>query len=551
MTEISSETSPVAKASAMRRKWFPPVWVAAWLATCITLWNSDVDPGLTNSVIHMAVGFGVLGLAIWILRSSGWRKAIRWPLALIPAALVACYYLQLTPIETIINGDVGVVGWRWRWDAPDKQLEVPDVQPTTQLSWQATDNDYPRFLGNGYWAEVPEVALETDWATQPPKELWRKKIGAGWSAFAIVGEYAVTQEQRDENELVSCYELRTGKIVWTHADPVRWDPSGQGSLGYAGPRATPTIHAGKVYSMGATGILNCLEGSTGELVWSHDTLKKYGIDNVVWGKAGSPLVYDDKVVVSVGGKNNQSVVAFDSQTGEQIWASGTHRSSYASPVLAELAGVRQVITVDEGFVSGRRADDGTPLWEYPWESDSGGAAATSQPIPLEGDRLFLSKGYGHGSSLLQLSSADGNSWQVRPLWRGGILPVLKTKMGNVLVHKGYVYGIDDVNLQCIELETGKKQWKKRRRPKFGHGQIMLIGETILVLSELGEVILVEANSENYVELASLQVFDESQITWNNPAFSSPYLLVRNAEEAACYELPIVQSEPVGESATED
>jgi outer membrane protein assembly factor BamB len=502
------------------------------------LWNTDVDPGVTNSLIHATVFFGTLGLAVWVVLCSGFRSGLRWTLALVPALAVVSYYSQLSPVDTIIDGDVGVVGWRWRWDAPDKQLALPESDSTATLDLQATPNDYPQFLGNGYWAEVEAVQLETDWEVHPPRELWRRKIGAGWSAFSIVGKVAVTQEQRDQNELATCYDLQTGNIIWTHADPVRWDPRGAGALGYAGPRATPTIYDGRVFVHGATGILNCLDANTGQRLWSHDTLKKHGAVNVMWGKAGSPLIVDDRVIVSVGGERNQSVVAYQIESGDVAWTSGEYQSSYASPVVAELAGVRPVITVDEGYVTSRRADDGEPLWEFAWPSESGGSAACSQPIPLPSNRLFLSKGYGLGSVLLQVSHNADDDWRVEPVWPGGTKTVMKTKMGNVVIRDGYVYGIDDVCLQCIELETGKKQWKQRRRPKIGHGQIMLIGDTLLVLTEHGEVILVDPSPEKYRELASIRVFDDQQITWNNPAFSSPYLLVRNSEEAVCYELPI-------------
>ena len=541
VVEEAAKNAEVEHRPSFLRKWFPLLWVGGLAAICAWFWNSGINPGIANSVLHASVILSVAGFAIWCVFYSGSRSGLRWLLALVPSVLVGCHYLQLSPIEVVINGDVGVVGWRWRGDDPDKQLRLPESVVASIFDWQTTPNDYPRFLGNGYWAEVSGVELETNWKSNPPRELWRKKVGAGWSAFSIVGNYAITQEQRDESELVTCYELQTGNIVWTHVDTVRWDPGGVGALGYAGPRATPTIYDGKVYTQGATGILNCLDARTGKVVWSHDTLEKHGSTNVAWGKSCSPLIVDDKVVVSVGGPKDQSMVAYNLESGGQVWASGTYQSSYASPIFAELAGVGQVISVDEGFVTARRAEDGEPLWEYEWDSSSDGGAATSQPVPVAGDRLFLSKGYGHGSLLLKISSDEGKSWQVEPAWRGGIKPVMKTKMGNVVVRDGYVYGIDEVNLQCIELETGKKQWKKRRRPKFGHGQIMLIGDTLLLLSEVGELILIDPSPRGYRELASIQVFDESQITWNNPAFSSPFLLVRNAEEAACYELPLIES----------
>jgi len=543
-TNETSTHSAMPSKSETRWKSFPLLWITVLAVLCAGLSISNIDPGVTNTVLHVSISLGIVGLSTWLVLCSTWNHGLRWALALVSTGLVAAYYLQLLPVETITNGDVGVVGWRWRADAPDKKLTIPASDAQATLDWHTTTNDYPRFLGNRYWAEVSGVELETDWQTNPPRELWRKKIGAGWSAFSIVGDYAVTQEQRDRQELVTCYDVQTGEIVWTHSDLLRWDPSGAGALGYVGPRATPTIHEGKVFVQGATGILNCLDAHTGDVLWSHDTLAKHGAENVMWGKSGSPLIVDETVVVSVGGNADQSLVAYDMNSGDVMWASGKYQSSYASPVLAEIAGVRQVVSVDEGFVTSRRADTGEPLWEYEWPSDSDGSAACSQPVPLPGDRLFLSKGYGHGSALLQVTHASQTEWQVVPAWKGarqyGEKPVLKTKIGNVVIRDGFVYGLDDVNLQCIELETGKKRWKQRRRPKFGHGQIMLVGDTILILSEVGEVILVEASPEEYRELASMRVFDDRQITWNNPAFAPPYLLVRNAEEAACYELPLVE-----------
>jgi len=539
MAESTTAALPEESSARLSVK-FPVLWTLtlALVAGGLYFLGTDVDPGVKNTVVFIAIYFSAFGVALWAWLRSGLTAGRRWLWTFLPL-LVVYSFSALGPIKLILDGDVGLMGWRWRWLAqPDERLAVPTMAETID-QWQTTPSDYPRFLGAGYWAEVKGVALETDWQAHPPRELWRQDIGAGWSSFAVVGSYAVTQEQRGEQELVTCYKLATGEIVWTHADPVRWDPGGTGALGYAGPRATPTIAEGKIFVHGATGILNCLDARTGKVLWSHDTLAKHSAENVNWGKAGSPLVYDDLVVVSVGGKNDQSLVAYRTGSGEVAWASGKYQSSYASPVLAEVAGVRQVISVDEGYATGRRADDGAPLWQHAWDSESGSAAAASQPVPLPGDRLFLSKGYGHGASLLQLSVNSDGQWQADPLW--GVFPVMKTKMGNVLVHGGYVYGIDDVNLQCIELATGKKQWKKRRRPKFGHGQIMLVGDTLLILTELGELVLAEATPDKYRELASLQMLDADQITWNNPAFAPPYLLVRNAEEAVCYELPMKPS----------
>jgi len=492
-----------------------------------------------------------LVVALWFLRfGGGERRARNIGVGVMGIAVVALFAV----FRPVYNGDMGIYGWRLRF-AKTADHNLHSLKSAAAIpDWHSTPNDYPRFLGNGHWAEVKDVDLEVDWQAHPPKELWRREVGAGWGSFAIVGDYAFTQEQRGENELVTCYRLKTGEPVWTHADQARFDPADAvGGLGDIGPRATPTVHGDRVYTQGGTGIVNCLDASTGNALWSHDTCEEFGATVATWGKAGSPLVVDDMVIVSVGApadeaeraNYNASLVAFDAKTGAIRWQAGDRKASYASPVLAGLAGERQIIMVNESWITGHRASDGKVLWEYPWANEQDNTASCPQPIPLDGDRVFISKGYGIGCSLLAVERGEGDQITVTPIWQPPIKNAMKTKFSNVVIRDQYVYGLDDVLLECMHLETGQVQWKKRRVPVFGHGQIMLIGNTILVLSETGELALVRATSHDYQEFASLQALDDANVTWNNPAFSSPYLLVRNSREAACYELPI-QNSPVDE-----
>lgn len=529
--------------SGPRRVWTLVAWVGVMAALYCVYLMTDAAEDAKNFFGYIAATVTLLGVAVWLWRSSGLTgtgRLVAVALAVLPAPL---FFGGMLPIEAIHNGDSGIVGWRWRGSEADRDL-APAVASSQEgveeeTDWQPAPTDYPRFLGEGYWAEVKGIKLDTEkLAKSPPKEVWRQKIGAGWSGFAVVGRRAITQEQRGEEELVTCYDIDTGNLVWAHDDPVRWDPTGSGSLGYEGPRATPTIHEDRVYAQGATGILNCLELRTGKIVWSRDVLKENKASNVLWGKSNSPLVFDGVVVVSVGGDDGRSLIAYDAETGDELWASGDALSSYASPVLATLAGVKQIVSVDEGLVRAVRADDGKQLWTFEWPSNSGAEAAVSQPVPLGNDRVFLSKGYGHGSTVLRVKS-EGGDWDARPAWRGGkqgIMPVMKTKMSNVVVQGGYVYGLDEAMLQCVDLKTGRKRWKKRRSPKLGHGQILLVDDVILILSEYGEVVFVEASPKKYTELASFDALEG--ITWNNPTLAGNLLLVRNALEVACFELPV-------------
>ena len=545
MTDIATADAPTSdelSGAATRRarsrlRWFPLAWPALLAGICVVVWQSGADRGVLSTVVYLALGFTLVGEAFWLLRRSTFGTRLRWTLAglvVAPILLVAAVTLQLAPVQFVFDGDMALVGWRWRGG---EFSQTPESADRRAIQWKESPTDYPRFLGNGPWAEVHDLDLETDWETHPPRLLWKQAIGAGWSGFAIVGDYAVTQEQRGPQELVVCYELRTGKIAWTHADDVRWDPSGSGALGGVGPRATPTIHEGKVFTQGATGIVNCIDARMGDLLWSHDTLVEHAAENIMWGKAGSPLIVDDRVVVSVGGGKDASLIAYDIATGEQAWSAGDRRSSYASPVLADLAGIRQIVVVNEDAVTGHRADDGEVLWEHPWLGSSDTNSSNSQPVPVGDDRVFLSKGYGEGAELIEIAPGDDGKFATSSLWKNK--SVMRTKMGNVVVRDGYVYGLNEGILQCIDLETGRSKWKKRRTPKFGHGQIMLVGDVILALTEPGEVVLVEASPKKYRELASMPAIEG--ITWNNPALAGPFLLVRNAEEAACFELPLRES----------
>ncbi|MEX2169227.1 MAG: PQQ-binding-like beta-propeller repeat protein [Pirellulales bacterium] len=553
-----SADRPTVPASERRiwRPWFPLWWMFGVAAVIGSFQFTGFSLDLRNIVKIAGIIVGLVGLSIWFLLSGIGARSLRR----IIVGVVWCVLLfaHLFLIDFRNDGAGQLIGWRWGWQAkPDQLLDVPDAK-TAISDWQTTFFDYPRFLGAGYWAEATGVDVDPDWDTNPPQEVWRRPIGAGWSAFAIVGDYAVTQEQRGDSELVACYRLSTGEPMWIHADEVRFDPQDLGgNLGGVGPRATPTIHDARVYTHGATGIINCLDARTGEVLWAHDVEQEFDIPPLLWGKSGSPLVIPDLGIVVVNisvppeasGTEDAtgSLTAFDISTGEVRWRGGNLTTSYASPVVCEFGGVRQILQVNEGYLTAYRAEDGKELWNHEWPSSSSGSAACSQPVPLAGDRVFISKGYGHGASLLQIARDDDGRFLATPLWEK---PVMKTKLCNVVLRDGYVYGLDDTLLQCVELETGKSMWKKRRSPPFGHGQVLLVGDHLLVTTERGELLLVQCSPTKYRELAAVRVLDEEGVTWNNPALAGPYLLVRNDREAACYRLPMKDESVESVSATD-
>ncbi|MCH2209780.1 MAG: PQQ-like beta-propeller repeat protein [Fuerstiella sp.] len=396
---------------------------------------------------------------------------------------------------------------------------------------EITSDDWPGFGGIRQDQIVRNVTIRRDWDEKPPAVLWRHPVGPGWSSFAIVGQRAFTQEQRGEDEAVVCYDAATGKQIWLHTDRARFSDAASG----AGPRATPTIHSSRLYALGATGILNCLDPVTGDCHWTRNIIEDAGTRLIEWGMAGSPLIYEDVVIVNPGGKT-AAVIAYDCLTGEQRWSGAGDRATYASPQIAELDGVPQVLIYCSTGLWAHAADSGKKLWSFPWTNMT--RLNIAQPIVLPDKSVFISSGYGGGSALLSVTRS-GDNWQVEPQWTRPDRFQLKFNGG--IYRDGYVYGLDDGILSCFDLSIGQKTWKRGR---YRFGQIVMVGDDLLVLTESGRVVLVEVTPETMTEVSAFQAIEGK--TWNHPVVNRGRLYVRNGQEAACYDLSL-QVKPAQET----
>jgi len=384
-------------------------------------------------------------------------------------------------------------------------------------------NDYPQFLGPNRNATLQQPRLARDWSADPPQRLWSQPLGPAWSGFAIAGNRAITQEQRGENEAVVCYDLLSGKVLWLHAYPAHF----VSALAGEGPRATPTIANGRVYTLGSTGILTCLELEKGNLIWSKDILQDNNAELNEWGMSCSPLVINDLVVVSAGGRKERSLVAYKQGNGDFAWGGGTDGAGYSSPCPATLVGLPQILIFNSGGVSAHATADGKLLWKYRWQ---GGHPHVSTPIVLPGDKVLVSSGYGVGSELLQIQKDLAGKLHASRIWKS---TRLKAKFTNLVYRAGFIYGLNDGILVCLDAATGELQWQGER---YGHGQEILVGELLLITAESGEVVLLEPNPKEARELSRLSAFNIK--TWNPPALAGEYLMVRNDKEAACFRLPV-------------
>jgi outer membrane protein assembly factor BamB len=388
-----------------------------------------------------------------------------------------------------------------------------------------TPADYPRYLGPTGHSIVQTPTLEPDWTKYPPQKLWSIPLGSGLSGFSVVGNHAITQEQRSKSELVSCYNLDTGLLEWAHEDKTRFSEGTAGD----GPRATPAIFQGKVYTMGGTGMLNCLDGRTGRCLWSHHVLNERRQNTLQYGQAGSPLVFDNLVVVTLGDVSSPSLAAYDNQTGNLVWETGGDSPSYASPVVATLAGKKQIITVNNSSAFAVDPANGHQLWLYYWPDGT----KCSTPVPVGPDRLFISCSYGVGCTLLQISVDNKGTFSATPLWNK---PYLKTQFNNAVVRDGYVYGLDDGILCCVDLNDGSLKWKNGR---YEYGQVLLVNDDLLVANQQGEIFLIPANPKKSPELTHF--IATSGRMWTSPTLARGDLILRTDTAAVCYKLPAADS----------
>jgi len=546
-----------------RAPWFERIgaivlMIVAVFATKPLVHQSIANAGMGMMMYIFSIPLLSLSLVCWAVAarrlSSGPRRA--W---LVVAILLACGVFTL-PRTGGITGDAhSDLHWRWTptpeerllaqagdepsarqsapaAEAPEKPFAAPAPAESAPASAPTTAGTpdkppvpaaaekraiWPGFRGPNRDDVVHGVQIETDWSKSPPVELWRRKIGPGWSSFAVSGNLCYTQEQRGNDEVVSCYNLSTGNPVWRHRDAARfWE-----SNGGAGPRATPTLSNGRVYTFGATGLLNALDARNGSVVWSRNAASDTGAKTPGWGFASSPLVVNDLVIVAASGR----LAAYDAATGNPRWSAPARAGSYSSPQLMTIGGIAQVLLLTGTGVTSVAPADGKLLWEHGWP----GTPILQPARTADGDVLITTGDMSGGVGTRRIAVAHGSGgWTVEERWTSA---GLKPYFNDFVVHKGHAFGFDGSILACIDLKDGARKWKGGR---YGHGQLVLLSDQdlLLVLSEEGELALVAATPDQFTELAKLPAIEGK--TWNHPVLAGDVLLVRNGLEMAAFRLSL-------------
>lgn len=440
-------------------------------------------------------------------------------------------------------------------ESDSDELAVEVQSSTEEGSWLG-------FLGNGRTGVMSEREFEIPTSADEITRRWDIGIGEGWSSFAVADGIAVTLEQRDEMECVTAYRLSDGQLLWL----VEHEANHFQALGGGGPRSTPAIipatelSPGRVYAQGATGTVWCLQLTDGEVLWQRDLIEITGwtIEEseqaISWGRSGSPLIVDNLCVLPLGGPasasdEGRSLIALDAATGETVWRSGDQQISYASAMIMTLGGKRQIVSVNEADITGHDIESGEILWSFPWEGKSNSGANCAAAMPAGENQFLIGKGYGGGSSLIQVtrvdnatnanddSSKDASSetetFVAEEIWHSS--RVLKTKFNHTLVRDGIAYGLSNGALQAVEIESGKRLWEQSRRDRLGQGQAVLVEDVLVVQGEEGEVVLVAADPDDYQELIRIPALQHK--TWNIPTVVDNLILIRNAHQAIALELP--------------
>ena len=540
--------------------------VGAILVIAVAMWATRLGVHLSIEKAGMgmlyyisSVPFLSLALVAWAVVTRNLTDGVR------RVTMVAAIVLASAPWLLVRTAGVGGSGseFHWRWTPTPEELllakardeppppppapvetpavpaevpSAPTIAPTPSAPVEAVPApappvvskpeiaraEWPGFRGPQRDGVIRGVRIATDWSASPPVQMWRRPIGPGWSSFSVRGDRLYTQEQRGEDEIVSCYRVSTGEQVWRHSDRVRfWE-----SEGGAGPRGTPTLANGRVYAFGATGILNALDEATGRVVWSHNVATDAKRKIPDWGFASSPLVVGDLVVVAASG----TLVAYDASTGKKRWAGPSYGGSYSSPHHATIAGVDQVVLLGgPGAISVSPAD-GSLLWKHEWSP----GAIVQPALTADGDILVnaIASTGGTGTRRLAVTHASGE-WSVQERWTS---IGLKPYYNDFVVNKGHAYGFDGSILASIDLETGTRAWKGGR---YGNGQLILLADQdlLLVLSEEGELALVSATPDKFTEVARVPALDAK--TWNHPVLVGDVLLIRNGEEMAAFRLTLM------------
>ncbi len=381
----------------------------------------------------------------------------------------------------------------------------------------ASDSNWPRFRGAGGSGVSTETGLLDQWPEKGPKEIWRVPLGSGFSEVAVQGDRLYTQFSAGNQEVIAAFRQSDGGEIWRTI-------LGENlvtELG-DGPRPTPSVADGRVYTMGSAGVLMALDAKNGKVKWQVDLAERFKSHLPHWGLSSSALVDGDLVILEVGGEE-AAFAALDKETGKTVWTALEKSHGYNTPVAMTLDGVHQYIFAPTGapqIVS--LLPDGSVYWTHDWHSGT-----IAMPVAVGDDGVFVSASQDVGGMLLRVRSEEGKP-VIEEVWRSR---EMKNHFSSSLAYDGYIYGFDNGALKCIDAATGERKWAKRG---LGKGSLISADGKLFVLSDRGKLVLAMATPEGYQEKGRLQVLEGK--TWTAPSLAHGRLFLRDHKNMVCLDV---------------
>jgi outer membrane protein assembly factor BamB len=376
-----------------------------------------------------------------------------------------------------------------------------------------------QFRGANRDGKSTETGLVRSWDSAGPREVWRVPIGAGFAPISIVGDRLFTMDSDEETEYALCLDAQSGDTIWrVPMGTLFKDSNGDG------PRSGPTVDGNWVYVLGSRGRLAALDTATGEVIWQLEYEDSFGSELPTWGFSAAPLVDGDLLIMEVGGSGSRAVAALEKATGEVRWTAQEGTIVYSSPILLEIGGIRQyLVLLQQKLVALNR--EGEELWSAPFAPE--GTIKPAMPLFIAPDKIMVAASYDIGAKVVRLG-IEGGTLKAEELWSSRYM---RNHFNTSIALDGYIYGFDAATLRCLDAETGERGWAKRG---LGKGSLILADGMFIVLSERGKLVLLEATSEGYRELAAHQVLGGR--CWTPPSLWDGHLYVRNHTEVVCLDL---------------
>ncbi|RYD38535.1 MAG: alcohol dehydrogenase [Verrucomicrobiaceae bacterium] len=423
-----------------------------------------------------------------------------------------------------------------RWLSPALSLLFLPAVVNAAPGVATSTGDWPFYRGPNGDGET-QAGVGKPWDNAGPKQIWKVDATAGFSSLTVSDGIATTLMTRDfegsPTEFCVALDAGSGKELWSAPLKIaKYQGGGDSGTndngGGDGPRSTPTIDGGKVYVYGSNLDLYCFDAKTGKPDWSVDVLRDYKGKNIAWSNATSPIIEGDLVIVAGGGKG-ATWLAFDKKSGALKWKTGDDVITHATPTPTNLHGERQIIFFMKSGLVSLSPKDGKELWsqEFPFK-----VSTAASPVVWE-DVVYCSAGYGVGAAAYEVKKT-GLTYESHELWRKEG-DVLANHWSTPICHNGYLYGVfgfkkyGSAPVKCVDIRTGQEKWSQEG---FGPGNVILSKDRLLVLSDKGELVLIEAKPDAYKELARADVLDGK--CWSTPTVAGGFIFARSTKQAACF-----------------